>query len=160
MSNLRQAAVLVANLPIAESAVVLAKLDYEHARTIRDEIARRVPARDELISAVHQFAQDRVTAKASEQFGLSELLSDVDDQTLLAALTDEHPQTIALVVGSLPRPRAVKLLGKFSAELQAALVRRIAGMSQLHPEMIREVIGGLQARVSRPVSGKLESRAA
>jgi len=160
MSNLRQAAVLVANLPPKESALLLAKLDTEQSRSIHDEMARALPSHDEFNSVVNDFVQDRATATSVGRFSLSELLAGIDNQTLLASIIDEHPQTIALLLGSLPRPRAVKLLGALPAELQAALVRRIASMSQPHSETIREVIDGLRGRIDRLAGRKPANRAA
>jgi flagellar motor switch protein FliG len=160
MSNLRQAAVLVANLPPKQSAALLAKLNPEHSQAIHDEMARALPNHDEFHLVVSNFLEDFATATAVEKCSLSEVLADIDNQTLLATIIDEHPQTIALVLGSLPRPRAVKLLGAFPAALQADLVRRIAAILQPSPEIIREVAIGLRSRLHRAASRNIENRAA
>ena len=62
--------------------------------------------------------------------------------------SDEHPQTIALVLAHMPprRPRCV--LSGLAPELQADVAHRIAVMDRTSPEIIRQVEAALERKLS------------
>jgi len=160
MSTVRQAAVLLANLPADDAAVLLAKLDPTGQHAVRAEMTRVSADNNEFQSAVICFAHDNRTVTLLAQRSLSELLQQTDNQTLLATVIDEHPQTIALIVANLPRRRAVQTLADLPKELQATLVKRIASTERVDPEILREVVDGLQHRLNRITRERIENRAA
>jgi flagellar motor switch protein FliG len=75
-------------------------------------------------------------------------LQRVDSAELLAFLSDEHPQTIALIVSNLPDPLAAEVISGLPAELRQSVVLRIAQMSQANVEALAEVEEGMKNRMS------------
>jgi flagellar motor switch protein FliG len=75
-------------------------------------------------------------------------LQKADPRQLLSFLSDEHPQTIALVLAHLPAPQASAVLSGLAAELQADVAHRIAMMDRTSPEIIRQVEGMLERKLS------------
>lgn len=78
-----------------------------------------------------------------------EFLRDTRPERLVPLLLEEHPQTIALVLGHLPPDRAVQCLDQLPSGLQADVIRRLARQGQANSEMVREVAAGLHARISQ-----------
>jgi flagellar motor switch protein FliG len=158
MSTLRQAAVLLANLPTDDAAELLSKLDPAEQQVVRAEMTR-VDGNGDLQAAASAFARENHSAPPVTQRSLSELLQRIENQTLLAALADEHPQTIALVVANLPRPRAIRVLATIPGDLQANIVRRIAGSGSVDPQIVQDVTAALRQRLSTK-ERTIENRAA
>jgi flagellar motor switch protein FliG len=75
-------------------------------------------------------------------------LQNADARQLLSFLSDEHPQTIALVLAHVPAPLASKVLAGLGADLQADVAHRIATMDRTSPEVIRTIEAGLERRMS------------
>ncbi|SES79648.1 flagellar motor switch protein FliG [Anaerobranca gottschalkii] len=71
-----------------------------------------------------------------------------DPQQLLNYLANEHPQTIALVLSFLQPEQGAIVLSGLSPEKQSDIVRRIAQMDRTSPEVIREVEGILEQKLS------------
>jgi flagellar motor switch protein FliG len=159
MSTLRQAAVLLANLQAKDAAVLLAKLDPAEQQVALDEMTRVEGDNGELQSAVGCFAHNNPRATLAAERSLSELVQRIDNQTLLAAVVDEHPQTIALVVANLPRPRAIQVLATIPGDLQANIVLRIAATGKVDHEAVQDVVVVLRQRLST-TGRKIENRAA
>jgi flagellar motor switch protein FliG len=84
-------------------------------------------------------------------------LQKVDSQNLLTFLTDEHPQTIALIVSNLPPAQGAGIIAGLPAERQMAVIRRIATMGQTNPEIIHEVEKGLEKRMASVMSQQFEN---
>jgi flagellar motor switch protein FliG len=75
-------------------------------------------------------------------------LHKADSQSILTFLNDEHPQTIALVLGYLPPALAASVLGGLPATRQLAVIERIADMGHTSPEAIEEVERALTTRMA------------
>lgn len=86
-----------------------------------------------------------------QQIAPFEELQEVEPENLLAALKGEHPQTIALVLASLPRELSAKVLKQLPAALQQEIVRRIALLDRQSPDLatVREIEQRLSARVKQ-----------
>ena len=107
-------------------------------------------------------ARDLLVATVGEQRTgeMMERLSDVfvelpfaftqtlDARQLVSFLSDEHPQTIALVLAHLPAGQASNVLAGLGADLQADVAHRIAVMDRTSPELIRRVESALERRLS------------
>ena len=63
-------------------------------------------------------------------------LQHADARQLLNFISDEHPQTIALVLAHVPAPLASKVLAGLGPELQADVAHRIATMESTSPDII------------------------
>jgi flagellar motor switch protein FliG len=165
--GLRKAAVMLTNLPVEEAAVLLAKLGPKRAAVVSKEMAKMVASGgadqqtifEEFAHAIPAFrasAADRPQAIESirRQIGAFPFgfLHDVDGHSLLALLIDEQPQTIALVVCHLAPAQGAEIIAGLPGPLQLAVIRRIATMSEISPEVIRDVERGLLTSVmNQPV---------
>jgi flagellar motor switch protein FliG len=106
--------------------------------------------RDLLVAAVGPARAEEIMARLSSTvFDMPfKFLHNADSRQLLSFLSDEHPQTIALVLAHIPAPLASKVLGGLGPELQADVAHRIAMMDRTSPELIRQVEGALERRMS------------
>ena len=75
---------------------------------------------------------------------------------LLTFITEEHPQTIALIMSHLPAPLAAEVLSGLPSNKQLEVIRRVANMEQTSPDVIRDVEAGLQTRLSSSFSQQME----
>ncbi|HLK48104.1 MAG TPA: flagellar motor switch protein FliG [Bryobacteraceae bacterium] len=64
-----------------------------------------------------------------------DLLRKVDPQQLAKVVQREHPQTVALIVSNLDTVRGARLLAELPDKLQAQVVRRVAALDQVSPEV-------------------------
>jgi flagellar motor switch protein FliG len=83
-------------------------------------------------------------------------LKKVDPQNLLTFITDEHPQTIALILSHLPPAYGAQVISGLSTERQLAVIARIAGMGETSPEILEQVEQGLEKRMAAVVSQSFE----
>lgn len=83
-------------------------------------------------------------------------LQRVKGDDLFNFLSDEHPQTIALILSYLPTSLAADVLGELETEKQLDVVRRIANMEQTNPEIVREIENSLKARMASLFSEESE----
>ncbi len=75
---------------------------------------------------------------------------------LLTFISDEHPQTIALVMSHLPAAMAAEVLAGLPSNKQIDVIRRIAAMEQTSPEVIGDVEASLQGRLKSTFNQQLE----
>jgi flagellar motor switch protein FliG len=71
-------------------------------------------------------------------------LAQADCLSLVPYLQKERPQTIALVLSHLPNAQAAQILVSLSAELQVAVIRRLAELDETDEESVRVVVGELE----------------
>lgn len=79
-------------------------------------------------------------------------LKKIDPQNILTFISDEHPQTIALILTYLPPAYGAEILAGLQPDRQLAVIRRIANMGQTSPEVIRSVEKGLEFRMANLMS--------
>ena len=72
----------------------------------------------------------------------------LDARQIISFLSDEHPQTIALVLAHMAAGPASDVLAGLGRDLQADVAHRIAIMDRTSPELIRQVESGLERRLS------------
>ncbi len=75
-------------------------------------------------------------------------LRTVDAGLLRPFLEDEHPQTIALVLGHLTSEQAALVLAGLADGLQSDVAQRLAMMDKTTPEVVRVVEAHLRRRVA------------
>lgn len=182
MSNLHNAAVLLMSLPETQAGELMGRMSAREVEQVSIEIARmeRVPA-DEQEEVIKLFAETNPAAGGGAggmdyarrlvkqalgsdagdtldnvrqsiealPFGF---LRNVDSQNILTYVSDEHPQTIALILAHLPPAFGAEILAGLPADRQLAVVRRMATMNQTNPEIIHEVEAGLERRMSSVMS--------
>jgi flagellar motor switch protein FliG len=95
--------------------------------------------------------------KAGEIIGrLSAVFRDVpfsflhkaDSRQVLSFVQDEHPQTVALVLAHMHATQASQILSGLPPDLQADVANRIAVMDRTSPEIVRQVEGTLERKLS------------
>jgi flagellar motor switch protein FliG len=75
-------------------------------------------------------------------------LQSLDHRQIVSFLSDEHPQTIALVLAHMPANLASFVLAGLGRDLQADVAHRIAVMDRVTPDLIRQVELALERRLS------------
>jgi flagellar motor switch protein FliG len=83
-------------------------------------------------------------------------LHKVGAENLLTFISDEHPQTIALIMSHIPSALSAEVLGGLPADKQLEVIRRIAHMEQTNPEVVHDVEKSLEARMNTTLSQQLE----
>ena len=78
-------------------------------------------------------------------------LGDADPEALAMLLSRELPQTAAVVLGILDRPHALAVLKHIPVEMRAQIVRRLATLESVAPDVLREVGQGLADELSASV---------
>jgi flagellar motor switch protein FliG len=78
-----------------------------------------------------------------------EALQKADAEHMAKIIHREHPQTIALVPCHLSTSQAARLLAALPAELRAPVIRRMASLEQISPEVID--------RLAKSICGKLRT---
>jgi flagellar motor switch protein FliG len=174
-AGLRKAAILVASLDHTAADAVLKQLGAEPARQVRqavialDEIAddereqvmieffRLSPERkitqysSETVdgrSADHKPAVERSKPAGGRPF---QRLSEAEGEKLARLLSNERPQTIALVLSHLSARQAGEVLAQLTPGLQTEVVRRLVNLEETDPMVLREVEQALEMRLSRQV---------
>jgi len=71
-----------------------------------------------------------------------------DPVQLFNLIQNEHPQTIAMIMGYLQAEKAAQILKLLSPEIQPEVVKRIALMERTSPETVREVESILEKKLS------------
>jgi flagellar motor switch protein FliG len=80
-------------------------------------------------------------------------LGRADAKQLVAALTDEHPQVVAVVVAHLPGDKATAVLTSLGPELQADVAHRLAVMET----PASDVVATLERRLETRLASALEA---
>jgi len=67
-------------------------------------------------------------------------LEDVSNESILFAITDEHPQTMAVIVSCMQPEQAAYVIEGLAPERQLTVIRRMAMMRQVE-QVVLEIIG-------------------
>lgn len=70
---------------------------------------------------------------------MTDMLTNMDAKTIANFLSQEHPQTIAVILAKLKAKQTSEIIGFLPQELQAEVVMRIADVDQVSPEIIAEI---------------------
>ncbi len=68
-----------------------------------------------------------------------DILENMDAKTIANFLSQEHPQTIAVVLAKLKPKQSGEIIAHLPQELQADVVMRIADVDQVSPEILAEI---------------------
>ncbi len=80
-------------------------------------------------------------------------ISQADPEALAMVLGREQPQTIALVLSSIDADRAAQTLEHLSENTRPLIIRRMATVESVAPEVLREVGQALSAELQAIVAG-------
>jgi flagellar motor switch protein FliG len=70
---------------------------------------------------------------------LVDILANMDGKTIANFLSQEHPQTIAVILAKLKPKQTGEVIGHLPQELQADVIMRIADVDQVSPEILSEI---------------------
>lgn len=79
-------------------------------------------------------------------------LRRADPQQLAKIVSREHPQTIALILCHVGSANASRLLGALPEELRGQVVRRMASLDQVSPEIINRLVKLIETKLN--IGGK------
>jgi flagellar motor switch protein FliG len=68
-----------------------------------------------------------------------DILANMDAKTIANFLSQEHPQTIAVILAKLRPKQTGEIIGHLPQALQADVVMRIADVDQVSPEILAEI---------------------
>ncbi len=99
---------------------------------------------------------DKVT-EATQQFRPFGIARKADAHQLLNIISNEHPQTIALILCYLQADKAGQILSSLSEELQTEVSYRVATMNNTSPMVIKEIEKVLDSKLSSVVRSDMTS---
>jgi len=82
-------------------------------------------------------------------------LAEADPEALAMVLVREHAQTIALILSALPAELAHETLSHLPDEKRADVLRRVAGVDAISPEVLSEVARAVNAELKASSAGGL-----
>lgn len=89
---------------------------------------------------------------ASQQLSSFEILRSADPAQVAGLLSEEHPQTIALVLSYLEAKLAADILTNMPADLQVEVTLRLAKMERVSPHVVDVIERGLKHKLSGVIS--------
>lgn len=117
----------------------------EYARTLLGKALGAQRAKD---------IMDKVT-EATQQYRPFSIARKADAHQLLNIISNEHPQTIALVLCYLQADKAGQILSSLPEDVQAEVALRIASMSNTSPAVVKEIEKVLDTKLSSVVKSDL-----
>lgn len=155
-TSLRKAAVLLASLPEADTAALLAQLEPHQLAALAAEIAMAPPPgaieqavvlQDLLRRAQGEVRTSTPRAPAENQDRFA-YLHNIDSPTIAQALRDEHLQTIALVLSFLPHAQRDRTLAFLPADTSFQVSQRLAMLGQVCPGVVDDIERGLEQNLA------------
>ncbi len=130
----------VRKAPVALIKSVLLEF-YKSLSEEQEIIFKGDMAKEEIIKSL---GEDRAriifgAGGAQAQQRTLEAVEMVDTRTLANYLTNEHPQTIALIMAHLPPEKKSDVLKRLPETLQGEVVLRIANLDYISPELLEHV---------------------
>ncbi len=77
--------------------------------------------------------------QASSYGDLVDILANMDPKSIANFLSQEHPQTIAVILAKLKSKQTSEIISLLPQDLQAEVVLRIADVDQVSPEILLEI---------------------
>ncbi|MGH4120104.1 flagellar motor switch protein FliG [Clostridium sp.] len=135
----------------------------EQRQTILDEFMEMNKAKDFLLEGGVDYARNLLskalgTSRAKEildkvmeetqQYRPFSIARKADAHQLLNVISNEHPQTIALIMCYMQSDKAAQILAALPLDLQSDVSFRIATMSSISPMVIKEIEKVLNGKLS------------
>ncbi|MBI6875784.1 flagellar motor switch protein FliG [Clostridium aciditolerans] len=99
---------------------------------------------------------EKVT-EATQQFRPFAIARKADAQQLLNIISNEHPQTIALILCYLQADKAGQIISALPEEVQAEVAFRVAAMSNTSPIVVKEIEKVLDDKLSSVVKSDMKA---
>jgi flagellar motor switch protein FliG len=93
---------------------------------------------------------DRVNTKTTSGFYI---LKNVAPQQIVPFISQEHPQTIALILSQLEADQAAGILGQLPEYMQADVAFRIASMDNITPNVLKQIEESLESSLQHIIGG-------
>jgi len=93
---------------------------------------------------------ERVSTRVASGFYI---LKNVAAEQIVPFISQEHPQTVALILSQLDAPQASGILGGLPETMQSDVAYRIATMENVTPTVIREIEEALEANLREMLGG-------
>ncbi len=104
----------------------------------------------------HKKAEEIIQrVEATTEVSAFYLLQTVDDKQLLNFLSNEHPQTVALILANLKAVQAATILSDLPEDRQGEISYRLATMEKTSPELIREIEHALREQLGSVFGGQM-----
>jgi flagellar motor switch protein FliG len=97
-----------------------------------------------------QEIMERVGSKVSSGFYI---LKNVASEQIAPFISNEHPQTIALILSQLESMQAAGILAQLPERIQADVAYRLATMENITPNVIKEIEEALEASLRDMLGG-------
>ncbi len=81
-------------------------------------------------------------------------LKSIDPYYLASILSNEHPQTVALILSYMDEDFAGKVIDGMSEELQAEIIKRIAQIDQISPHVMKDIEKSLENKLMTVQGGR------
>ncbi|MBI4231913.1 flagellar motor switch protein FliG [Candidatus Peregrinibacteria bacterium] len=88
------------------------------------------------------------TVEQSIKMAPFSFLQKTDTETLITAVQDEHPQTIALILAHLPHTQAAEILEALPLQKQRDVILRLSTMEQTSPEVVSQIEKVLESKLA------------
>ncbi len=139
---------------ITKEIAVIKTVDPEIAKEVLKEFFALTVAKEQLVKGGVDFAKKvlveslgperakRVIASLVKNMETSigfDALKNIRPQQLAKIIQKEHPQTIALILAHLEPPRAAECLAELPDKLRVEVVKRLASLSDISPEVLRRL---------------------
>ena len=93
---------------------------------------------------------DKIT-EATQQYRPFAIARKADAHQLLNIISNEHPQTIALILCYLQKDKAGQILSSLPEDIQAEVAFRVASMNNTSPMVVKEIEKVLDSKLSSVV---------
>ena len=155
MNELKKAAIILLSLDKPNAARVMNHLSKDLMELVSLEIARTDDVtqseQQEAISQFNEAVDSRTVIERGSLDLAGELLSqsvgEEEAEDILSFISEEQPQTIALIMSNLPTGLAADILKELPPDKQLDVVRRVASMEQTSPEFVEMVEASLKKRM-------------
>jgi flagellar motor switch protein FliG len=149
-------------LNIMAAMATLPALDLNDVKEVLSDFSTQATALLQVgqggVEVARKLLQERVgnvrAEEILEQFGQGAdahpltFLYRLDARQISRFIGEEHPQTIAVVLAHLPTETAAQLLNDMDEAARADIVRRVATMGRISPDVIQHVAHVLDQRAS------------
>ncbi len=151
---------------LSTEMATLWRVEVETAQAVLEDLAEQFRQRNDFALGGPEFAKEVLVQLVGEERA-DEIIGSITAQAelrpfdflrrtppeqIVTFLADESPQTIALVVASLHKTLAAKVLAALAPDTQADVALRIAMMGDTNPGVVEDIERGLRQKLSSVVN--------
>ncbi|EDS76711.1 flagellar motor switch protein FliG [Clostridium massiliodielmoense] len=144
----------------------ISSVKQEQRSEILDEFIEMNKAKDYIIEGGFEYARDLLgkalgsqrakeildkVTEATQQYRPFAIARKADAHQLLNVISNEHPQTIALILCYLQAEKSAQILGELPEDIQWEVAYRVASMDNTSPMVIKEIEKVLNGKLSSVV---------